>query len=132
MARSIEIDNLANAITKELLEYQEEVAEGVLDAVEVAAKACNEEIKSHLSQGHGIKTGKYKQSFSVTTTEETRFSKKKTWHVKTPNHRLTHLLENGHALRQGGRSPAIKHIAYGEEKAAQILEELSKKAVQPK
>ena len=130
MARDVEIDNLAEAIAKELLDYQEEVAEGVFDAVDAAAKACNDEIKSHLSRGHGIKTGKYKKSFSVTTTEETKFSKKKTWHVKAPNYRITHLLENGHALRQGGRSPAVKHITYGEEKAAQVLEEHIERAVQ--
>ena len=45
------------------------------------------------------------------------------------HHRLTHLLEKGHALWQGGRAKAYPHIQYGEELAKKRMEELSMEVI---
>lgn len=130
MGSSVDIGELAAAIAEGLAEYSEEVTEKVFDAVDQAAAACNQEIKNHVMPGHGVDTGKYKKAFRIKTTEQTQHKKTKTWYVASPKHRLTHLLENGHALQQGGRSPAVKHIAYGEQKAAEVMQEMCEKAVE--
>lgn len=134
MSENISPDDLAAAIAKELMEYADDVTEGVFEAVDEAANACNKEIKQHLSKGHGVDTGKYRKAFRLKTTEQTKYNKEKTWYVKSPEHRLTHLLENGHVLRDKegrvyGRSPAIKHIAAGEQIAKKVMQEMSEKAV---
>lgn len=46
------------------------------------------------------------------------------------NYQLTHLLENGHALRQGGRSPAIVHIKPVEQSAIKEFEEAIRRFIE--
>ncbi|MBU9728271.1 hypothetical protein [Diplocloster modestus] len=128
-SNSVKPDDLAKAIAEGLGEWCEEVATSVFEAVDMAADRCNEEIKTHLSTGYGVRTGKYIKAFRIETTEQTKFNKKKTWYVASQEYRKTHLLENGHALRQGGRSPQIKHIEFGEQIAQETMVELCEKAV---
>lgn len=71
----------------------------------------------------------YVKSFRVKTTEETRFNKTKTWHVANGQHRLTHLLENGHLTKRGDRTQAYPHIRYGEELALRRLPELVEEGI---
>lgn len=125
---AISIDGLADAIKAELSEYTEEITTAQKKAVDVVANEVNKTIKEHISfKQH---SGDYVKSFRVAKTYEDLYCRKKTWYVKEPQHRLTHLLENGHALPQGGRSKAYPHIKYGEEIAEQRMVELSEEAVE--
>ncbi len=65
-------------------------------------------------------TGKYAKSWASKKTKETSDSIQYTVHSKN-RYRLTHLLENGHAKRGGGRVRAIPHIAPAESKGAEQL-----------
>jgi len=124
---STNIDNLADMILKELENYSEGVTDGVKKAVDVVAKEVNKEIKRNVTfEG----TGQYVSSFKIKKTHEGRFNKGKTWHVGGGDHRLTHLLEKGHAKRGGGRTRAYPHIIYGEQLAIKRMEELAKEAAE--
>lgn len=126
---NVEIDDLADEIINALSKYTQDVADNVKKAIDVVADEANEEIKNHITfKRH--KGDKYVKAFRIKTAYEDRFEKRKTWYVANGQYRLTHLLENGHALRQGGRTQAFPHIKFGEELAQKRLEELAKEAIE--
>lgn len=128
MSDSINIEELASAIVKGLEEYTDEVTDNIKKAVDTVGNEVNDEIKNHITFKQP--TGKYVKSFRVKTSYEDKFNKRNTWYVANGEHRLTHLLENGHALRDGGRSSAYQHIKYGDELAQKRMEELAKEAIE--
>ncbi|APC41527.1 hypothetical protein [Clostridium estertheticum] len=126
---NISIDNLASAILKELSSYSEVVTEGVKNSTGIVAKECNEEIKAHVTfkQHSG---NKYVKAFKIKKTTDTQYNRGYTWYVSGDEYRLTHLLEKGHALNQGGRAKAYPHIKFGEELAIKRMQELSKEVIE--
>ena len=126
-AQVTEIDDFARAIKEALEEYSEEVIEATKQAVEQTAKEVNEEIKKRVSFNQ--RTKKYVRAFKIKTAEETRFNKSKVWYVSNGQHRLTHLLEFGHATKNGGRTRAFPHIKYGEDLALRRLPELIEEGI---
>ena len=75
-----------------------------------------------MSRGHGIQSGDYVDAFDVEIEQTSRHRHKAIWHVQAPHYRLTHLLENGHACVNGGRTKAVEHIAAGKQAAEQLLD----------
>lgn len=121
-------DELADLIAEYMSNYSEAVTEELKKAVDVVADETNEEIKKHITfKEH---TGKYVKAFRIRKSYEDKFNKRKTWYVANGQHRLTHLLEKGHALRHGGRADSYPHIKYGEEFAKKRMGELSKEAIE--
>lgn len=123
---TVPVDGLAEAIQAELGAYTEEVTKDVKDAVDQVAKEVNETIREHVTFTE--RSGDYVKAFRTKKTYEDRNKKVDTWYVKDPEYRLTHLLENGHALPQGGRADAFPHIKYGQELAERRMVELSEEA----
>ncbi|PYG88497.1 hypothetical protein LY28_01346 [Ruminiclostridium sufflavum DSM 19573] len=125
----ININDLAAALAEELQNYSANAADEIKKAVDIVADEVNQEIKNHITfkQRPG---GKYVKAFRLKTSYESKFDKRKTWYVADGQHRLTHLLENGHALCQGGRAGAFPHIKYGEELAQERMEELAREAIE--
>jgi predicted TIM-barrel enzyme len=123
----VKIDFFAAELAKQLQDYSDAVATEVKNAVDQVAKEVVEEIKSHVSFNQP--TGDYVKSMSLKTTVDGRFSKVKTWYVRAPHFRLTHLLEKGHALRGGGRTRAYPHIKYGEDLAQKRMDEVAQEAI---
>lgn len=103
-------------------EISTEVTAVTKNAVDKTAKETNDIIKKSVEFKN--RTGEYVKAFRVTTTQETKRMKVKTWHVESPHYRRSHLLENGHATRNGGRTRAFPHISKGAEYAEKRLEEL--------
>lgn len=125
---SIKTGDLAAAIAAELESYSQDVADEIKKAVDVVAKEVNQEIKARVPFTQ--RTGDYVRAFRVKTAFENRYTKRNTWYVANGQYRLTHLLEHGHALRQGGRARAFPHIKYGEDLAIKRMEQLAKEAVE--
>lgn len=124
----MDVNDLAEAIAFELLSYSEKLDGELENIVDRVADEVNQEIKSHITFNQ--RTGKYVKSFRIKKLYgDQKFNHSRIWFVATPHYRLTHLLENGHALRNGGRARAFPHIIFGEKLAQERMTELCEKAV---
>ena len=117
MGKTIPVDKLAEEVMNGLEEYAELTADVLKKEIQEAGKVA----KQQISQTAPRKTGRYAKSWAVKKISETSNSLEVTVHSKN-RYMLTHLLENGHAKRGGGRVAAIPHIAPAEESAIQSLE----------
>ena len=116
MSKGISIDDMAEAIEKELIEYRELAA----DELKTAVKKAGRTAKSEIGKTAPERTGAYAKSWRMKVTEESSVGIGVT--VYSPSHyMLAHLLENGHAKRNGGRVTGERHIAPAEEHAREQL-----------
>lgn len=115
---SIPVGNLASEVMKQLNEYAEVTTEGMKKAVNDAGKTVRKEIQS----GAPVKSGRYKKSWTAKKTAESTSKLEVTVHSKN-RYQLAHLLEHGHAKRNGGRTKAKPHIAPAEEIGARKFEQ---------
>lgn len=116
---AINADQLAAELAKTLGAYTTEIAEEVKKAADETAK----ELLSNIRSDAPKRKGKYRQAMTIKTTRDGQYERKKLWYVKAPYYRLQHLLERGHALRNGGRSKAYPHIEKNEIKAKKAFTE---------
>ena len=116
MSDRISVDRLAEAVNARLTEYRELST----DAMKKAVKAAGNTVRSEIRKTAPVKTGRYAKSWVYRTTAENSTGIQVT--VYSPNrYMLAHLLEHGHALRNGGRTRAFPHIAPAEEKGEEQL-----------
>lgn len=105
MARlKVGVEGLEAAIKAALDEYAID-AQKTLNEV---AEDLGKQAKNLLRQTSPKDTGEYAKSWKIDV-QAGRLATMVTVYSSKPG--LPHLLENGHALRQGGRAPAIVHIA---------------------
>ena len=102
----ITADRLAEEILRRLEEHTEEVEDALDRTKNDLAKEAVAELKATSPKDHGEYAGSW--------TRRKRGTKIIVHNRK--HYQLTHLLEKGHALWQGGRSPAKVHIAPVEKK----------------
>ena len=117
MGTRTSVGNLAAEVMKQLNDYAELTTEGMKKAVNDAGKTVRKEIQA----GAPVKSGKYKKSWTVKKTDESSTKLEVTVHSRD-RYQLAHLLEHGHAKRNGGRTRAITHIAPAEELGIEQLE----------
>ena len=117
------IDNLDKAFMEVLNQYKDACDANADEAVKYTAKEAAKELKNANPSGSG-KYGSWKEynkGWTVTQTKrDKREHKSATVHNKD-HYQLTHLLEKGHAMVQGGRSRAFPHIAPVAEKCEDEL-----------
>lgn len=121
----IKVDDLALIISNELDKYDRSVTEVVKKAVRKTAT----DTRKLLRQTSPNRSGEYADGWSVTTRSETA-SKISISVNNRGNHKgLTHLLEFGHASRNGSRVEAQPHILPAQEEAAKELQELTEQCI---
>lgn len=132
MSKKVTVDNMASAILQELEKYRDVTEEAVEKGVSETAKEAVKELRNAHPSGsgrYGSWDKKYNKGWKVMQTKrDKRYHKKATIHNET-DYQLTHLLEKGHALRQGGRAQAFPHIAPVAEKCEDELIQNIKKWV---
>ena len=116
------IDDLTAEVMKGLSEYAELTDKAMKKAVRKTATAVKNEISANAPK----KTERYQKSWTAKKVKENSHTLEMTVHSKD-RYQLTHLLEKGHALRNGGRARAFPHIAPAEEHGAELLEDLIRK-----
>ena len=116
MGKKIQIDQLAEAVNEQMEEYSKLSAEVVKTAVTKAGNSVKKDIGANAPR----QTGKYAKSWRTKKTKETSTELVVTVYSPT-RYMLAHLLEHGHAKRNGGRVRAIPHIAPAEEAAEAVL-----------
>ena len=122
MSKSIRVGELAEAVSEALSEYKDAATEDVKKAVRDAGKT----IKGEINTSAPVRTGKYAASWRSKVTAEDSQAIQVTVHSPT-RYQIAHLLEHGHAKRNGGRVRAIPHIGPAEEiGVGQLMKDLEK------
>lgn len=118
------VDDLADLVMDGLREYSELADVAMKKAVRKTATSVKKEISANAPK----RTGKYAKSWATKKTKENSHTLEITVHSKN-RYQIAHLLEHGHAKRNGGRVPGKPHIAPAEENGAELLESLIKKGL---
>ena len=98
---SISVGQLTEAINKELTLYSERVITGVKKEAKKSMDQLVKDTKATAPVGNRKKH--YRDSIKSRKVAENDRSVSYLWYVDGADYRLSHLLENGHALRNGGR-----------------------------
>lgn len=98
--RTISLANLGDAIAQELTLYHEDVVEKINAAGETAVKDLVKRTKATAPK----RTGTFKKNIAWKAVNDGHGGKRYVWHVKAPDHRITHLVVHGHATATGGRA----------------------------
>ena len=88
--------------------------------IKAAVKKAANTVKKEITAGAPSRSGKYAKSWRTKTVKESSTALEITVYSPT-RYMLAHLLEHGHAKRNGGRVRAIPHIAPAEEAAEEQL-----------
>ena len=125
MQTKVKPDGMADAIMEELSKYSKMAADDMKKAINEAGKTARKEIEKNAPK----RTGKYKRSWRIKKMKETSDSLEITVHSKD-RYQIAHLLENGHAKRNGGRVMGQPHIKGAEETAEKQLMDDIERALQ--
>ena len=125
MSERIRPEGLENAVMDCLEDYSKVLTDGLKKSVKDAAKTVKDEISANAPR----LTGKYAASWTTKVTKQSTYEMEVTVHSKN-RYQIAHLLENGHAMRNGGRVAARVHIAPAEEKGIEQLEKEVERMIQ--
>lgn len=108
--------------TKKVMNALKDFAEMEIEVMKEEAKKTAKNAAKELKKTSPKRTGEYAKNWKNTVKSETAV-KINAVVYNDKHYRLTHLLENGHDKRGGGRVSAKVHIAPVDEKAAKEFEE---------
>ena len=123
MSTKISVNQIDEAITQQLTIYSQSVKDGIKREAEKSIKQLVADTKATAPVGKRKKH--YRDSIKSKAYHSTR-QDKYVWYVDGPDYRLSHLLENGHAKKNGGRVEGTHFI----QKATDPIVEQYLKAVE--
>lgn len=112
----ISLDDLGAAISDALEEYAQEVTDEVFDDVLETAEKC----KDTLQRTSPKDSGDYARGWTVKKAYADQFDIRVQVHNKD-HYQLTHLLNDGHAKKNGGRVEGDHHISKARDQAEKDL-----------
>ena len=119
MPKKVEVDELQ----KVLMEYLEDYEEDIFDGVKEVTDSLTKDAVNDLKQESPKSTGDYARGWTKQSKKQNKNQKYTVKIHNKTNYQLTHLLEFGHAKRNGGIIKAIPHIRPIEEKYKKLYEE---------
>ena len=125
MPNKIEANELQKAI-KEYLEYYEE---DIIEGVKQVTESITDKAVTDLKNTSPKMTGDYAKGWRK---QKGKINKSSKYTIKIhnkTNYQLTHLLEYGHAKRNGGRVEGKAHIAPAEQQGIRQLQEEIERAL---
>lgn len=128
----VSTDELAKAVIRELNVYTEEVEEAVSKAVIAVGKESANELRATTQVAGSNVWKNYPRSWKSTPIRRKGKQEAKVHNVD--DYRLTHLLENGHVIKNGtgrtyGRTREFPHIITVEQKSVEELEKRIREAI---
>lgn len=130
MAKHIQIDGLSKVINDELKLYSSSVVKGMKKINDECMEEFVSDTKRDAPRSKTKRSGKFAKNITSKTTLDTPNRKVNTWYVKNPEYRLTHLIKNGHATRNGGRTKAQDFITPNYNKLEVKFEEGIKEVIE--
>lgn len=117
---NVDIDRVSNTIRATLNTYSRQIVEGVEKAADDTVKEMVKETKKR--PGGRYSTGRYARAIASQVGQNTIYAKSRIWYVKAPRYRITHLINNGHAIRGGGHYAGDKHVTKATDHAIERFE----------
>ena len=115
---NISIDQLGDAITAQLNTFETDVRDGVRKVVNQTMREMVEETKNSAQ----VRYGTYQQSIGSVVGENSLMRYSKVWRVKAPHYRRAHLLDKGHALRNGAHYSGNAHVTNAANRAFETFQ----------
>lgn len=126
MPQKIKLDGFQDAIADILSEYSDRVDDVLEEAIKDTAKQARKDLRNKSPRSKSRRSGSYAKSWQTQNTG-TRIAPGYTVYSSKPG--LPHLLEKGHATRNGGRTTPQPHISPVNDSVPDIIEQKIRRAL---